>query len=378
MAVRKEKIENQEKKEKKTLDFSMVIGSFILIVGAIYLKSAGVLRTIMWFLALVLLLFNIVKTYKTRISSSIFIFALLFIVSIIVDGIVTILLHTIPVFAFNIISTGEVRVYNGVGVRVWQCNKDSYDDVVVDVFYHRGYMCDTDDIPVVDVNSFLNAVVENYDDYKNSYVKINGKISKKTGQNYLEMKTYETTDITINGYVSFADNITLKVIFDNPTSLLDSYDVYDEITLVGMVKNIEENNNTYVIYMHNGRVVSDKLLHQYDISVTVEQSCSIEDNIVYSSDTFDVYTHCLEEVVVSYPDQKYELANALSSGKLAIENLYDSPSEIKNSEIDNRKLYVFDSYSVLVCDSATSKDVILGNKEMNFDEVTCRVKEAEE
>ena len=69
--------------------------------------------------------------------------------------------------------------------------------------------------------------------------------NKKNGQNYIEMQPYETNSITVNGYVTFADNITLKIVFKDNTQELDYYDVYDEITIVGIIKNIEADKDRF-------------------------------------------------------------------------------------------------------------------------------------
>ena len=101
-------------------------------------------------------------------------------------------------------------------MRVWQCNEDDYDNIIVDPFYEKGYMCNANDIETVDINTFLNSVVQNHSEYKNNYVKIKGKISKKSGINSIEMRPYTETENKVNGYVEFANNITARVIFSFP------------------------------------------------------------------------------------------------------------------------------------------------------------------
>ena len=58
-------------------------------------------------------------------------------------------------------------------------------------------------------------------------------------------KGYIETDVKVNGYVEFADNITLRILFNEQESILDNYDVYDEITIVGVIKNMWK---THVFY----------------------------------------------------------------------------------------------------------------------------------
>lgn len=351
--------------------FSLII-SMILILVAIFLTDQGVVRPLLWIIGLIILSINIINSYNIKFSKIIIIFITLFLVSIIIDGIIVISLKRIPVFAYNIISTRNTIVYNGIGVRAWQCDKNNYNDIVIDLFYNKGYICDAEDIDAIDSNSFLNSVVENYHDYKNSYVKISGKISKKTGQNYIEMRPYEKTDVTLNGYVTFADNITLRILFNESSKELDNYDVYDEIVIVGIIKNLENENGKYIIYMYDSKVLSSVNLNNYTISATTESSCNTDKNIIYTNETNNIYTHCLENVIVTYPnDTKYELSYILSANKINVSQLHKNYLDKETSIVDNSIMYKFENYNLLVCDKKTSKDIIYGPKNMKFEDVTC-------
>lgn len=369
---------NKSKKELKIPNIFMLLISVILIMIAYLLGQGGILRLILWLLGVILLIVNIMKTYSTKFGLNLIIFICLFIVSIFIDGMVSMSLKKIPLFAYNIINTGNARVYNGIGIRVWQCDKNNYKDLIIDPFYNKGYICNSDTIPAVEINPFLNSVIENYDDYKNSYIKINGKVSKKTGQNYIEMKPYETTSVTINGYVTFADNIVLRILFNENEKELDNYDVYDEITIIGIVKNLEQENNNYAIYMYDSKVVSNVDLNQYEISVTEENTCSNEPNIIYSNEAMNIYTYCIDDMIINYPnDKKYELGVALSSNKITVNELFEKSTEIIPSEVDGSMIYSLEKYNVLVCDTALSKDVFIGSKTMTFSNVTCSPKNEE-
>ncbi len=363
---------NSEKKIKINLIFLII--SIVMIVSAIIMKENLAIRTVLWITSVLLLTLNIGISNKLKKTVSLILMCIFFIISVIADGIIVITLKTIPIFSYNIISTEKSIVYNALGVRVWQCDKNNFKDIIVDPFNKKGYMCDAEDISAIDSNSFLNSVVTNYDDYKNNYVKITGKISKKTGQNYIEMRPYKASDITVNGYVEFADNITLRIIFNNNEPKLDEYDVYDEITIVGIVKNLEQESSKYVIYMYDNKVVSNINLNEYTITVTTEKKCSDELIPVYSNESINIYSRCLEEVIISYPDNNYELQNALSSNKITINELYENSDEIETYPEDERKIYRYDNYSVLVCDQTKSKDIIIGNKKMSFDDATCKLK----
>lgn len=358
-------------KESK-LNKILLIISFVLIVLSIVLETSGVIRPLLWLTSLLLLIFNLVKNYKLKLNSSIFLFIIFFMLSLFIDGIIVVSLKRIPVFAYNITNTENARVYNAIGLRVWQCDKNNYTDVKVDLFNNKGYMCNIEDIDIIDSNSFLNSIVENYNDYKNLYVKINGKISKKTGRNYIEMSPYENKDITLNGYVSFADNITLRIIFNEDSPLLDSYDVYDEITVVGIIKNLEIEGNKYVIYMYESKVLSTIELKEYNITATSSSKCTEEKNIIYTNENNKIYTQCIDNIIVTYPNEtKYELAYVLSSNKLKIDEIYNQALSETKSEEDESIIYNFETYNILVCDKNVSKDIIIGDKNLTFENAKC-------
>lgn len=360
----------KENKKNKKISKILIAISIILMIIALLIRKAIAIRTLIYFASLIVMCIGI-KYKRKKILETLIIFLILFVVYVLIDGITTVTFKKIPILSYNIITTNNSRVYNSVGVRVWQCDKNDYKNVVVDPFYNKGYICSADDIDPIPSNSFLISVVENYDDYKNTYVKVVGKISKKNGQNFIEMQPYNTTDITVNGYVTFADNITLRILFNQPEPLLDSYDVYDEITVVGIIKNMEQNKNKYVIYMSDTKISSRLNLNNYSISTVKSNKCSLSD-IIYSNDKNIVYTYCLDDIVVSFDqDNQHELASALSSNKITIHDLYANPNKIDNNEDDLSVIYRMDNYSVLVCDYTKSNKIVVGNSNMNFSNIKC-------
>lgn len=366
MAKRKEKVIN--------VNFIILLICIILLTTAIFINKSTPIRPILWILAIILLSLNIGLKNKFKATSTIFFILIFLIISIVSDGIIVYTFKRIPIFSYNIISTEKTRVYHSIGMRVWQCDKNNYSNLIVDPFYKNGYMCNAEDITAIDSNSFLNSVVENHAEYRNKYVKIRGRISKKAGQNLIEMKPYTSTNNSINGYVEFADNITLRIIFNESEPLLDDYDVYDEITIVGIIKNIENNSSKYVIYMYDSKVVSTINLNEYAITITSSKECLMEPTLIHSNDQNDIYTYCIEDAIVSYPDNKYELPQALSSNKISIEDIYSNSIEEEKHPDNNSIIYRFEDYSVLVCDNKISKDIYIANQSLAFEDLTCKEK----
>ena len=362
------------KSKIKNKKYFLLIIAIVLFLVALLINRPNVIRLILTLISIVL----IVLYFKFKNKKQTIILALLILLAtIFIDSLISSLFARIPIYAYNINTSGNVRVYSSVGYRIWQCDKNNYKDLKVDVFYNKGYVCNPDDIEEIDSNVFLNAVIENYEEYKNNYVKIRGKISKKNSQNSIEMQPYEQNSITINGYVTFADNITLKILFNENIKELDLYDIYDEIVVIGVVKNLEHKDDQFTIYLGESRLISETSYEKYDIVINKEATCSNEKTILYSTETDEVYSYCLDEIVIDYGSNKFELAHALSSGKIVLEDLYKDYVSIDKDDKEN-ELYKFKNYSLIKCNKNTSKDIIIGPEDMKFDNITCSTNETEE
>ncbi len=364
----------KRKQKEININFIILLICILLLTTSIFITKSTPIKPILWIIAIFLLSLNIGLKNKFKVTGTIFFMLIFFCISIVVDGIIVYTFKRVPIFSYNIISTENSRVYHSIGMRVWQCDKNNYKNLIVDPFYKNGYMCSAEDITAIDSNSFLNSVVENHDEYHNKYIKIRGKISKKSGQNLIEMKPYTSTNNSINGYVDFADNITLRIIFNESEPLLDNYDVYDEITVVGIIKNIENNSSQYTIYMYDSKVVSTINLNEYAITITSSKKCLTEPILIHSNDINDIYTYCIEDAIISYPDNKYELPQALSSNKISIEDIYSNSTEEEKHPENGSVIYHLDDYSVLVCDQTLSKDIYIAKQNISFDDITCKLK----
>lgn len=358
--------------KKKTTPIALIIS--LLIVLVIYLINRLVfVRPIMWLVAIIFFVIYLKQYYKMTVKQTLTSIIILFFVSIVLDGIIVTVFKRIPAFTYNVVSSEKVNIYYSPGLRVWQCDKNSYKNLIIDQFYNKGYVCDANDIVTVDSNSFLNSVIENFDDYHNQYVKINGKISKKNSQKSIEMRPYIESEVKVNGYVEFSNSIVLKIFFTENAKELDEYDVYDDITILGLVKNIEGETGNYIVYMDNAKVLSNNSLTNFDISINPEARCSSKKLLAISADK-ELYSYCLKEIFVSYAENTSELIDILSSNKLEIPDLYKNYSKIESDDKGN-KMYRLDNYSVLVCNSENSKDIIIGKKNMNFTDTECSIYE---
>ena len=359
----------KKKTKKQKINYIFLIISLLIILTIYLINRLIFIRPIMWFISVILLAIFFNQFFKLSKKGVITLTVLFFFISIVLDGVIVTIFKRIPAYTYNVISSDKVNIYYSPGLRIWQCDKSSYKNLVVDQFYNKGYMCDANDIVTIDANSFLNSVIENYDDYGNKYVKINGKISKKNSQISIEMRPYIESEIKVNGYVEFSDSIVLKVFLEKADPELDNYDVYDDITIIGLVKNLEGTTGNYVIYMDNARILSTTNLTSFQISVTPESKCGNK-TLLASNDTNNLYSYCLSEIFVSYEDTTSELVDTISSNKLDIKDIYSVYNKVE-TDSNNNKMYRTGTYSVLVCNPSNSKEVIIGKKDMKFTDVDC-------
>jgi len=358
------------KKQKQKINYSLLVISILIIIAIYLFNRLNFIRPILWFVALVSISIFIKKYAKLNAKQTISTLFILFFVSIVLDGIIVTVFKRIPAYTYNVVSSDKVNIYYSPGLRIWQCDKNSYKNLLVDQFYNNGYMCSANDISAIESNSFLNSVIENFGDYHNKYVKINGKISKKNSQKSIEMRPYIESEVKVNGYVEFSNSIVLKIFFENNESVLDEYDIYDDITVLGLIKNMEGSTGNYVVYMDNAKVLGTTELEDFSISVTTEKKCSEQKKLI-SNENIDLYSYCLSEIFVLSNGTTNELVDMFSSNKITIKDLYSKKNNIETDDNGN-KIYRMDKYSVLVCNQSVSRDVIIGKSNMKFNDTICK------
>lgn len=353
------------KVNKKNNKIYLVIVGILLFIIALLINRFTIVRLLLTIVGIILVTWYFSKDKKFNFLMMI----ILIVGSIGIDSVFSSNMVRIPIYAYNVTTNGDVKVYNGIGFRIWQCNKNDYKNLKLDKFYTKGYNCDVSNIETIDSNVFLNSVIENYVDYENTYVKIKGKISKKNSRNSIEMQPYEQNSITINGYVSFADNITLKILFYKDFEELDLYDIYDEITVVGIVKTLEHHDDSFVIYLTESLMIDNTDFNKYELLINEQSTCDGNRNIIYTTDKYNVYTYCLQDIFVDYNGNKYELSSALSSSKITIESLFKEKDGVLDA--NNNTTYLYDKYTIYKCNPNISRDLIIAPKGVNKEELIC-------
>lgn len=354
--------------EKSNLKWILIfIGIFLLLVSMV-INYVTYLRIFLNIIGVIILVIATVIQSEIKPKFVLLYFFLYLVIAILLDTVVVINFNRLPVYSYNIITSNESRVLNALGYRVWDCKGKA---LKVDRFYKLGYYCDASEMEAVEANAFLSEVVENFDEYKNEYFKISGKISSKDGSSYIEMQPYKSNEITINGYVNFSDNITLRALFNSTDEDIVNYEIYDSITIIGKVWHKKEENNKYVIYMEDTKIVNNETKDSYQIIASENPTCNNEKILLYSGADYNLYSKCLNNIIIKYDEKNiYELSSLLSSGKIKITSILEKAKEEKMQESDGTKLYIYDDFRILKCNENAGSNIIVG-KDVDFSNTFC-------
>lgn len=353
------------KKAKREIIF-IIVGLLLMLIP-FFINVYSVYRLLSIFLGIVSLEVGLVIDKYDKAWRIVILPIIFFVLSYGIDFGVTHLFNTIPVFSQRFISSDNVIVYNSIFYREYSCSKK----IIIDNLYKMEYPCSGDDLKEIDSTSFLNSVLENYNDHKDKFVKINGKISKLNGTYNLEMQAYTLTDESINGYVMFSDNITLEVNF-NTIKDLTKYNVYDNITVIGRIDALIKKGDNYIIKMSDSIIMPSDLYETYELSAVENKSCE-NDKVEYAvTDEGTYYTSCLNNIYVKYTDENvYELSYVLLDKKITINNLIENSIETK--EENGNILYDLDTFKILSCKD--KNEYIIGNKKLKIDSPYCKAEE---
>ena len=366
------------KKKKSFLIIYILIAAIILAI-ALLAPLNNIIRLILSIVALIVISIRKFKLLDKKRKYTPLYTLIYLIALILLDSICVVTFSKTPIFALNIVNNNDIKVYNALGYKVWQCNTKKPNELIVEPFYKKGYKCSVEEIENISINDLITSLNNNYEEYRNTYVKVTGKISKKDGQNYIEMQAYTESEDNINGYVTFQEAITLAIIFDEYDQKLDVYDIYDEITVIGKIKNMETKEDKRIIYMYESTIASDIELDEYTITASSNKKIDGDKQLIYTAKDSNVYTYGIENIIVKFKDNlEYELPSVLSSKKLEINEIIKDANEIitdeKNQE-NKSKLYKFKTYNIVVCDQEKSKDIIITSPKLKLNDIKCTIAE---
>jgi len=324
----------------------LIIVSLLLIVIPFFINIYSIYKLISVCLGITLLDVSFAINKKVNIFLLIYLPILLLIFTYSIDYIKTYTLNLRPIFVFENKINDKVSIYNSLFYRVYKCNTEEF----FDNNYETSFMCETNLIEEININKLLNEPKESYKEYKNSFIKVTGKISKISGSSSIEMKEYTEVDGEFNGYVKF--NETSKLVINLNGIDVSKYKIYDYITIVGLVDNYDSDTNTITII--DTKLEENDLYSNYDIHVIESNIC---DNIIKEY-IDNYYLYCIENIYLDYKIDKYELSYALKDKKITMEELLLNNELIEENNI---KVYKLEKFNVLSCNN--EKNIILNKEE---------------
>ena len=241
----------RKSKKNKKLIIYLLVGAFFLLLLPLLINRPTIIRIVMTLASTALITFAILVNNRKYNKYANYIYICLLFLIMCLDSFIALSFKRIPIFSYNIIHSKDVRVYNAFGIRVWQCDQTNYKDLEVELFSKDGYVCSGQNIEAIDSNDFFIELEENYENYYNKIFKIKGYINNKQGQSYVELQPYELDE---EGNVIFDDKYTLKVILAESDLNLNYYNVYDSISVIGRIKNIEDYEEKKIIYMYEAEI----------------------------------------------------------------------------------------------------------------------------
>ena len=237
--------------KKKT---TLILIGLLLILAPYFLNSYGIYRLFSLLIGLTIILIALIKDKEDKLWRIVILPIVFLILSFGLDFAIVHIFNRIPVYSTKEVSSKNVINYNSLFYRVYSCNKK----LTIDNFYKKDYLCSDKELDKLDSSSFLNNVIENYIEYNNKFVKIEGKVSKINGTYNLEMQAFTLADDSINGNVLFSDNVTLEVNF-NKILDLTPYKVYDSIIVIGRIDELVKKGSNYIVKMNDSKILESDL-----------------------------------------------------------------------------------------------------------------------
>ena len=341
---------------------SMAIGIVLLLI-ALLLSKFGLLRAILCILSIIILTYsNQLERTNKKVFIPVFVIIFSFFV-IALDYLVVGALKKPPILAYSIVSSNNGTVYNAIGYRVWSCKDNTFK---VDPLYKQGYYCDKETMNAENINNVLSTIADNFNDYKDSYVKIIGRVSGIVDENSFYMQMFKEE----NNLIRFDDTVKLYVQFDYKNKDIAKLSVNSIVTVLGRIDRMDE-DNIYMIdssfnkeSMSSGDVVfgaETNVYCEYDKQLWFQTS----DNIYYKS--------CIEDVNLKINNNVYNLQNAIQNNLITLDEIKDEAIGYQTQSKDGSRIYKFKDFNIMVCDPNISRDVIIGRTEMDFTDGYCYV-----
>lgn len=342
------------KKKRKIL-----IGIGLLFsVFAFLINTYSMMRILLLLIGIAFVAFSSEKKFTFQC----FVCFLLLGMSFFIDYAVVFTGNRIPIFSIEVKSSKTISTYNSFFYRVYDCNHA----LIFDAFYTQSFQC-KDSLETLEANSFLSNIETNYKKYRGKFIKLKGKVSHVSGNEYFTISPYEKIENGLNGQVKFSDNITLKVINSDKKVLLDQYKIYDEVTVIGRLEDFKNKEGIQSATLVDTRIFELTEYDTYEITAVENKKCESDLKLISKTDEYNYYSSCLEKIYVKYAeDNIYELSYVLTDKRMTYEKLIEDRLHEEN---DTMSLYVYDDFHIIRCKN--SNHVIIGDKKLDLDTKYC-------
>ena len=340
---------------KKRSIILLILGVILLIIPFIF-NDYSIVRLILLALGIFLVTLSLVFFKKRNIFLIILTPIILICLSYALDTFLFYQFNRIPLFVYEVKSSDRMRTYNSFFYRIFDCNGD----LSLDYGYINDYVCSEDDLDTIDINTFLSDPAKAYDEYKNKFVKLRGKISKLSGTASLELSPYTTADNSLNGYVNFNNNYVVRV---NVDESLSSYRIYDNITVIGRVAGEFEENNVTVINLLDTLLIPSDIYDSFSFEIVNNDN----KELVSLESLQNYYLYGISSLTVKYAnDAIYELSYLITDSRFTLDDIIGDASATNlydEEEVLQAKAYELEKFNVLVCENDRK---IIGNKSFDL------------
>ena len=344
---------------KKRLIWLLGIGLTLMIVPFI-INKYSIFRVISLVIGVILIEVCFCLKKKRNIFLVILIPVLLFTMSYGVDVLLAFKLKYVPIYSYVIKSSDKMKTYNSFFYRVYDCNNN----LNLDYGYRSSYVCNNELLDIISINKFLQDPKDSFNEYKNKFVRIHGKISRISGNESIELAAYTKSEEVLNGYVNFNLDYTLNV---KSNEILSSYRIYDYIDVIGRVDSYKDNT----IYLIDTVLIPSDIYDSYSFEI-INNSEEKLTNLVKEK---DYYYYGISSLNIKYDqDNIYELNYLLTDGRITLSDYYKNKEYevIKdNEEVMIAKKYILDKFVIVECSNGKN---IVANKSFKISSDVCELK----
>lgn len=338
----------------------LIIG-FLLLIVAFIISSYNIIKLIFLLVGIILCSFGVFANYKNYITS-ILVFLFLLIASYGIDTFLFYKFDKIPIYVYEVSSSDKVKVYNSLFYRIFDCNGS----LILDYGYKKNYVCDNLALDQIDINEFLSDFDNIYEKYNNKFVKITGKISKISGNDYLELNSYTFGENKLNGYVNFNSNYIVRV---NVNENLSKYRIYDDITVIGRLESMKVDNGIFIFDLVDSKLIATNVYDTFEYEVINSDN----KDLISFVNLQNYYLYGINSIYLKYSnDMIYELNYLITDDRITLDDILknaNSEEILRNEEgeiVANK--YTLEKFNVLVCNNDKK---IIANKDYNLSIELC-------